>query len=239
MFPHNPPSPVSHSLFPASPEEDRGRDKCGIFGVYAPGEDVARITFFGLYALQHRGQESAGIAAAHRGRLEVVTGMGLVTQVFQEHSLQGLKGNIAIGHTRYSTTGSSQPRNAQPFIAEGPLGQIALAHNGNVINAEPLYQELCESGISFRSSTDSEVVAGAIANAPGATWLEKVRVTMRRLAGAYSLVLLTGHSLMAVRDPLGIRPLCLGKLRGGWVVASETCALDHLGAQFIREIEPG
>jgi len=218
---------------------DKPREACGVFGVFAPAEDVARITFFGLYALQHRGQESAGIATAYRGRIRVTAGMGLVTHVFDEAALSDLRGDIAIGHTRYSTTGSTHIRNAQPFVAESELGQIALAHNGNVVNAEALQHELQQAGCSFSSSTDSEVIAAAIAHAPGDTWLEKTRTTMRRLSGAYSLALLTSDSLMAVRDPLGIRPLCIGKLNGGWVIASETCALDHLGAQFLREVEPG
>lgn len=218
---------------------DNPREACGVFGVFDPGEDVARITFFGLYALQHRGQESAGIATAFRGRLRVATGMGLVTHAFNEPSLSDLQGDIAIGHTRYSTTGSTSIRNAQPLLVEGPLGQLALAHNGNVVNAAALQQELRAEGGVFATATDSEVIGVAIAHAPGETWVEKTRHAMRRLSGAYSLTLLTKDSLMAVRDPLGIRPLCLGKLNGGWVVASETCALDHLGAQFLREVEPG
>ena len=218
---------------------DSPREACGVFGVYAPGDDVARITFFGLYALQHRGQESAGIATSHRGRLRAVTGMGLVTQVFDEDALSDLHGDIAIGHTRYSTTGSTLAVNAQPFIAEGSLGQIAISHNGNVVNAETLHHEMKAQGYNFDSSTDSEVIAASIAKADGKTWVEKVRNGLRHLNGAYSLALLTKDSLLAVRDPLGIRPLCLGRLNGGWVVASETCALDHLGAQFLREIEPG
>lgn len=165
--------------------------------------------------------------------------MGLVTHAFDEEALSDLKGDLAIGHTRYSTTGSNHPRNAQPFIVEGDLGQLALSHNGNVVNAEDLQHELREQGHSFSSSTDSEVIAVAIANAPGETWIEKTRYTMRKLIGAYCLALLTKDSVIAVRDPLGIRPLSLGKLNGNWVVASETCALDHLGAQFLREVEPG
>ena len=211
-----------------------------MFGVYAPGEDVARLTFFGLYALHHRGQESAGIATAHNGDLKVATGMGLVTHVFDEEQLSALPGNMAIGHTRYSTTGSTNLRNAQPFVAScDRLGKIALAHNGNVVNAEVLFEELRERGVPLRSSTDSEVIVAAIACAPGLTWADKIVHTLRRFSGAYSLALLTADSLMAARDPLGIRPLCLGKLNGGWVIASETCAFDHLGAQFIREIDPG
>ena len=165
--------------------------------------------------------------------------MGLVAQVFDEDALSDLHGDIAIGHTRYSTTGSTSAVNAQPFIAEGSLGQIALSHNGNVVNAQTLHHEMQTQGHNFDSSTDSEVIVASIAKADGKTWVEKVRNGLRHLSGAYSLALLTKDSLFAVRDPLGIRPLCLGRLNGGWVVASETCALDHLGAQFLREIEPG
>ena len=215
------------------------RESCGVFGVFAPGEDVARITFYGLYALQHRGQESAGIASANERRLYLRTGMGLVSQVFDEEDLSYLPGHMAIGHTRYSTTGSSHAANAQPCLIEGPGGSLALGHNGNVVNAAVLRADLQEQGIAFTTSTDSEVIAQTLAQAPGASWEERWEYLMRRLQGAYSLVVLTPQELMAARDPMGNRPLCLGKLNGGWVVASETCAFDHLGATFIREIEPG
>ena len=215
------------------------RESCGVFGVYAPGEDVARITFYGLYALQHRGQESAGIASANEGHLNVRTGMGLVSQVFTEEDLSYLPGHMAIGHTRYSTTGSSDPANAQPIVIEGPVGSLALGHNGNVVNAAGLRDDLKDQGIAFKTATDSEVIAQALANAPGVSWKERWAYLMRRLNGAYSLVVLTPDELMAARDPMGNRPLSLGRLNGGWVVASETCAFDHLGATFIREIEPG
>ncbi len=165
--------------------------------------------------------------------------MGLVTHVFEEDQLAGLHGTIAIGHTRYSTTGSTSLRNAQPFLARGDLGEIALAHNGNVVNAEPIFDELVEEGFRLNSSTDSEVIVAAIARAPGTTWAEKITTTLRRFKGAYSLALLTTDSLIAARDPLGIRPLCLGQLNGHWLVASETCALDHLGAKFVRDVDPG
>ncbi len=214
-------------------------ESCGVFGVYAPNEDVARITFYGLYALQHRGQESAGIASANERRLYLRTGMGLVSQVFDEEDLSYLPGHMAIGHTRYSTTGSSLAANAQPIIIDGPLGQFALGHNGNIVNADVLRSDLEEQGTDFSTGTDSEVIAQMLANAPGATWEERWTYVMRRLVGAYSLVVLTPHELMAARDPMGNRPLSLGRLDGGWVVASETCAFDHLGATFIREIEPG
>ncbi len=214
-------------------------ESCGVFGVYAPNEDVARITFYGLYALQHRGQESAGIASANERRLYLKTGMGLVSQVFNEDDLTALPGRMAIGHTRYSTTGSSRAENAQPIQISGPHGDMALGHNGNIVNAAVLRADLVEQGISFATSTDSEVIARALAHAPGATWRDRWAYLMRRLRGAYSLVVLTPEELMAARDPMGNRPLSLGRLDGGWVVASETCAFDHLGATFIREIEPG
>jgi amidophosphoribosyltransferase len=215
------------------------REACGVFGVFAPNEDVARITFYGLFALQHRGQESAGIASANERRLYLRTGMGLVSQVFDEEDLGYLPGHMAIGHTRYSTTGSSLAANAQPIIIDGPLGPLALGHNGNIVNADGLRADLEEQGVPFSTGTDSEVIAQLLENAPGTTWQERWEYLMRRLVGAYSLVVLTPHELMAARDPMGNRPLSLGRLDGGWVVASETCAFDHLGATFIREVEPG
>ncbi len=215
------------------------QEKCGVFGVYAPGEDVVRLTFYGIYALQHRGQEAAGIATADGVRVHVRTGMGLVSQVFDEEDLCHLPGHIAIGHTRYSTTGSSLPYNAQPIVVEGPNGPVAVAHNGNLINADVLRYTLEETGVQFHTTTDTEVIAHLLAWAPGAGWPERIRSVMRLLQGAYSLAVLTPTSLIAIRDPWGIRPLCLGQLNGGYVVASETCALDHLGAEFIREIGPG
>ena len=216
------------------------REKCGVFGVYAPGIDVARITFYGIYALQHRGQESAGIASANGWKVHTRTGMGLVSQVFDENALADLPGHIAIGHTRYSTTGSSKHENAQPVYVEGPNGPLALAHNGNLINAEGLRDDLEDRGVSFIGTTDTEVVARLLASAPGADWLERCANTMKVIAGAYCLIALTPDSLLAMRDPYGVRPLCLGRLNGsGWVVASETCALDHLGAEFVREVAPG
>jgi amidophosphoribosyltransferase len=215
------------------------RENCGLFGIYAPGEDVARIAFFGLFALQHRGQESSGIATSDGQRIHVHTKMGLVSQVFDEQVLGHLWGNIAIGHNRYSTRGSSNPANAQPIVVEGPTGKIALGHNGNIVNAEYLRQELEGQGYHFSSGSDSEVIANIILSTTRKTWVDKIRYAMKRLVGAYSLVLLTEDTLFGVRDPLGVRPLCLGRLNGGWILASETCALDHIGAQFVREVEPG
>ncbi len=214
-------------------------EACGVFGVYAPGEEVARITFFGLYALQHRGQESAGIATSNSKTLYLKTGMGLVSQVFDEDDLSYLPGRFAIGHTRYSTTGSSRLDNAQPFRVSGPNGELALGHNGNIVNAAVLREELARNGIGCTTSTDSEVIAQMLAHAPGLDWKERWAHVMRKLNGAYSLAVITPDALMMARDPMGNRPLCLGKLDNGWVAASESCAFDHLGATFIREIEPG
>jgi amidophosphoribosyltransferase len=215
------------------------RESCAVFGVYAPANDVARLTFFALFALQHRGQESSGIATSDGKRLSVYANMGLVSQVFSEESLSHLVGNIAIGHNRYSTRGSSRIYNAQPIVVGRGSNAIAIAHNGNIVNAEYLYQELCEQGYTFRTSTDTEVIANLILSSPEKDWVDKIRYAMRRLQGAYSLTIMTKDSLFGVRDPFGVRPLCLGAIDGGWVIASETCALDHIGARFIREIEPG
>jgi amidophosphoribosyltransferase len=214
-------------------------ESCGIFGVYAPNEDVARLTFFGLFALQHRGQESAGIAATDGRHIRVYADMGLVSHVFDEESLSQLTGNIAIGHNRYSTTGSSRPANVQPVVAGRGANTIAVAHNGNIVNAEYLHRELADQGYVFRTSTDTEVIANLILSSHEKDWVGKIRYAMHRLQGAYSLTILTHHKLFGVRDPFGVRPLCLGTINGGRVLASETCALDHIGASFIREIEPG
>jgi len=216
------------------------RECCGVFGVYAPGEDVARLTFFALFALQHRGQESAGIATSDGKKLQVHADMGLVSQVFGEDSLSQLAGDIAIGHNRYSTRGSSQIFNAQPLVLGKAPNTIAIAHNGNIVNAEHLHEELTDLGYAFRTSTDTEVIANLILSSHEKDWVDRIRYAMRRLQGAYSLVLMTNHKLFGVRDPFGVRPLCLGSINdGGWVIASESCALDHIGANFIREIEPG
>ena len=216
------------------------REACGVFGVYAPGEDVARLTFFALFALQHRGQESAGIATANGRVIQVYSDMGLVSQVFNEASLNSLTGNIAIGHNRYSTSGSSNIANAQPIIVGHGNRTLAIAHNGNIINAQALYQELADQGYKFNTSTDSEIIANLILSSPEKDWVDKIRYAMRRLQGSYSLAVMTKRNLFAVRDPLGVRPLCLGKINNnGWVLASESCALEHIGAKFLKDIEPG
>ena len=208
---------------------------CGVFGVRAPGRDVARLSYFGLYALQHRGQESAGIAVSEDGRLTVLRDLGLVPQVFDERSLSGLKGQLAIGHARYSTTGGNAWLNSQPLIHHGRARTVALGHNGNLVNAEQLRAEV---GKKLASSSDSEVIGALIAN-DDRPLEEAVVATMRRLEGAASVVGLADETLFAFRDPHGFRPLVLGQLGDDHVVASETCALDLVGATLVREIEPG
>ena len=211
---------------------------CGVFGVYAPDRDVARLTYFGLFALQHRGQESAGIAVSEQGRLTALRDLGLVSQVFDEQKLHGLQGSVAIGHTRYSTTGSSQWSNAQPLVQHGGTRTVALGHNGNLVNATGLRDEMGAGGVTLRATSDSEVIAALIAN-DEAPLEEAVANAMRRLDGAYSIVALSEGRLVAFRDPHGFRPLVLGRIHDDWVVASETCALDLVGAEFVREVERG
>jgi len=211
---------------------------CGVFGIRAPDRDVARVTYFGLFALQHRGQESAGIAVSDRGRLTVLRDMGLVTQVFDEQKLRGLRGDTAIGHTRYSTTGSTQWTNAQPLIQRGRGRTVALGHNGNLVNASELREELAAEGVRLSTTSDTELIAALIANDP-APLADAVAHAMGRLEGAYSVTALAEGKLLAFRDRHGFRPLCLGLLEGQWLLASETCALDNVGAEHERELAPG
>ena len=221
--------------------DDKPHHECGVFGIVAPDADVARLTFFGLYALQHRGQESAGIAVTNGRQLRYHKEMGLVAQVFNEDKLRPLNGHMAIGHTRYSTTGSSKLENAQPFVVESVLGPLAVGHNGNLTNAASLRKELLRRGVGLTSTSDSEVITQMLAGGEGRTWEEKLKVFMVRAEGAYCLTVLTRDAMYAVRDPWGLHPLCLGKLpnNAGWVVASESCALSTIGAEFEREVEPG
>jgi amidophosphoribosyltransferase len=222
------------------PGADKLHEACGVFGIYAPGEDVARIAFFGLYALQHRGQESAGIATGDGQTLHLYRDMGLVNQVFTEETLEDLQGHIAVGHTRYSTTGSSRVENAQPIIVKGDLGELAVAHNGNLVNTPDVLGELARRGQSLRdATTDSELIALLAASSRGETWPDRLRAILPLLRGAFSLVLASPTQLIGLRDPLGVRPLVLGRLGGGWVIASETCALDTVGAEPVRDLEPG
>lgn len=233
--------------------DDHPHDECGIFGIYAPGRDVARLTFFGLYALQHRGQESAGITTSDGRSAYMHKDMGLVSQVFNEDNLRPLKGHLAIGHNRYSTTGSSHVRNVQPYLIETIYGPLGVAHNGNLTNALELRHRLLNRGVGLSSSTDSEVATQILASPPevwadeSATmngyhlgeWEQRIRAFTQVAEGAYSLVILTRDAVYAVRDPHGLRPLCLGKLDDGYVVASETSALMTIGAEYVREIKPG
>ena len=215
------------------------REACGVVAIASKSAEPARLAFFALYALQHRGQESAGICTADGHSLRNLTGMGLVSQVFHERDLSKLGGHLGIGHTRYSTTGSSRAENAQPFVVSSDLGSLALAHNGNLVNADALRDEVVKLGVRPRTSTDSELVAHLIARAPGNDWLSRMRQALPRLSGAFCLVMLTGERAYVARDPWGIRPLVLGRLDDGWAVASESCALDTIGAQLIREVAPG
>jgi amidophosphoribosyltransferase len=212
---------------------------CGVFGIRAPERDVARVTFFGLFALQHRGQESAGIAVSDRGRLTVLRDMGLVTQVFDEQKLRGLRGDAAIGHTRYSTTGSTHWANAQPLIQRGRGRTVALGHNGNLVNAAELRAEFAADGIKLETTSDTEVIAALIANDTGPLE-DAIAGAMSRLEGAFSVVALAHDKLIGFRDRFGFRPLCIGRSDDGdWILASETCALDLVGAKLEREVAPG
>jgi amidophosphoribosyltransferase len=223
---------------------DKPEEACGVFGVYAPGEDVAKLTYFGLYALQHRGQESAGIATFEGETVHVHKDMGLVSQVFSESTLKDLIGDIAVGHTRYSTTGSSRRVNAQPAVVETRLGTVALAHNGNLVNTGQLREELINNNCNLITTTDSEMIAFAIAEEvnAGHDWLEGAVRAFARCSGAFSLVIGTPNGIMGVRDPNGIRPLVIGILDTNpvrYVLASETCGLDIIGAEYLRDVEPG
>jgi amidophosphoribosyltransferase len=218
---------------------DKPREECGIFGVYGKNLDVARLTYYGLYALQHRGQESAGIAVSDGKKVMLHKDMGLVPEVFSPATLDQMAGHIAIGHVRYSTTGSSQPINAQPLVFRYSRGTLGLAHNGNVTNIWDLRSQLTSTGSVFQSTTDSEVIVNLIARYSQNTLEEALAKCMIDVKGAYSLLIITENSLIAVRDPYGFRPLCLGRLGEGYVVASESCALDTVGARKIRDIKPG
>jgi amidophosphoribosyltransferase len=217
---------------------DGPRDECGVFGVYAPESDVARLAYFALYALQHRGQESAGIAASEGGPIMTLRELGLVSQVFDESKLRALPGSMALGHVRYSTTGSSAWENAQP-IYRSDHREVALAHNGNLINAVELHAELRAEGVTFRSTSDSEIIAALLSTHPAERIEDAVAEVMPRLEGAFSTAIMTRDAVVAFRDPAGLRPLALGRIGERYCVASESCAFDIIGAEFVRELEPG
>jgi amidophosphoribosyltransferase len=234
---------LNHDLLPG---EKGPQDQCGVFGVWAPGEEVAKLTYFGLYALQHRGQESAGIATSNGKKLTVYKDMGLVSQVFSESALESLVGHVAIGHTRYSTTGSSSWRNAQPTLGRTASGTVALGHNGNLTNTAELlemlrsqYPDQSDNEITGGNTTDTAVLTALLAGNPDNSLEGTALELLPKVRGAFSLVFMDEQTLYAARDPQGVRPLVLGRLERGWVVASESAALDIVGASFVREVEPG
>lgn len=234
---------LTHVLDP----EDKGQDECGVFGVWAPGEDVSSLTYFGLYALQHRGQESAGIATSNGKQILIYKDMGLVSQIFNEDHLHPLTGHIAVGHVRYATTGKSHWQNAQPTLGPTPFGTVALGHNGNLINTQALMAKVRDDAgedltgeLGRGSSTDTAVITALLGAADNYDSLEEAALgILPTLKGAFTLVFMDEGTLYAARDPYGFRPLVLGRLSAGWVVASETAALDIIGATFVREVEPG
>jgi len=211
---------------------------CGVFGIYGH-PNAAELTYYGLYALQHRGQESAGIVTCDGRQFREFKGMGLVSQIFNGEMLHSLVGGMAVGHTRYSTTGSSHPRNAQPLTGNCQRGQIAVAHNGNLTNAAELREELESKGLMFQTTVDSEVILNLLAQPTLGGNENNLVQTVRRIEGAYSLVIMTEEELIGVRDPHGFRPLSIGRLGEGWVLASETCAFDLIHAKFVRDVQPG
>lgn len=234
---------LSHDLLPG---EKGPQDACGVFGVWAPGEEVAKLTYYGLYALQHRGQESAGIATSDGKRINVYKDMGLVSQVFDETILNTLTGHIAVGHCRYSTTGGSTWANAQPTLGATASGTVALAHNGNLTNSADLFDKVIEKfgrpergELAQGNTTDTALVTALLAGEPGQTLEERAMELLPKLRGAFCFTFMDEGTLYAARDESGVRPLVLGRLERGWVVASETAALDIVGASFVREIEPG
>lgn len=221
---------------------DKLHEECGVFGIYdMDGLDVAQLTYYGLYALQHRGQESAGIAVNDAGTMVVHKDMGLVSEIFNDSIINSLKGRAAIGHVRYSTTGASHRENAQPLVLKYTKGQMALAHNGNLVNADAIRTQLEQSGVIFQTTIDSEVIAALLSkNRVHSGTIEDALVeVMKEIKGSYALTIMTPRKLIGARDPLGLRPLVLGKIENSYVLASETCALDTVGAQFVRDIEPG
>lgn len=221
---------------------DKLKEECGVFGIFNNDDhDVAKLTYYGLYALQHRGQESAGIAVNDNGTIVYHKDMGLVPEVFNEVVLNHLKGRFAIGHVRYSTTGASLRENAQPMVIKYKIGQLALAHNGNLVNAAELRDRMEENGAIFQSNIDSEVMANLISrNRIISNNIEEaIQKMMKEVKGSYALVIMTPKRLIGIRDPWGIRPLCIGKIDNSYVLASESCALDAVGARFLRDVRPG
>jgi amidophosphoribosyltransferase len=222
-------------------DDDKLSEECGVFGIFSnnPDRDVAPLVYYGLFSLQHRGQESAGIAAVKDNTIECRKGMGLVGDVFSHDVIGQLKGPAAIGHVRYSTFGSSVIENAQPFVSRFKLGSIAVAHNGTLTNADVVRELLEDSGVGFISSSDSEVIVNLIAKNYKKGLEKALTDTIKFIKGSYALVVLTDDALVGARDPNGIRPLCLGKLKDGWILSSESCAIDAVDGEFVRDVEPG
>ena len=222
-------------------QDDKLRDECGVFGIFAEdrGRNVAPLMYFGLFALQHRGQESCGIAVSRGEPIECVKGMGLVGEVFNPDILSRMEGRISVGHVRYSTAGSSTIENAQPFVSRFKLGSIGVAHNGNLTNADVVRELLEDSGIAFTSSSDSEVIVNLIAKNYKKGIEKSLTDTIQFIKGSYALAVMTENALIGARDPNGIRPLCIGRIEGGWVLASESCAIDAVGGEFVRDVAPG
>ena len=222
------------------PSNDKFKDECGVFGIYSNKPmDVASMVYYGLYALQHRGQESAGIAVSDRETINIHKGMGLITEAFSKENLNELKGSISIGHVRYSTSGDTRIENAQPLLSQSKLGAIAMAHNGTLVNADVIRELLEDGGHIFHTSIDSEVIANLIARGAKKGIERAIFDAIQAVRGSFAMVILTEDKLIGVRDPHGIRPLCLGKFEDGYVLSSESCALDAIGAELVRDIEPG
>jgi len=219
--------------------DDKPKEECGLFGIFAPEKEIARLTYYGLYALQHRGQESAGIAVSDGRKIVVEKGMGLVSEVFSPDLLAGLQGKMAIGHVRYSTTGSSLLSNAQPLVVHFQNGMMALAHNGNLTNAVEIRQELGSQGTVFQTTIDSEVILNMIARYRRHSLEDAIIKTMIDIKGAYALLIMAEDKIVGARDPHGLRPLCIGRLGERYCFASESCALDTIGAEFVRDVKPG
>src|SRR4051794_6046358 len=234
-----PPAFVTPLHDPFLDDRDGPRDECGVFGIVAPGREVSRLAYFALYALQHRGQESAGIATSQGGHIMAMRDQGLVNQVFDESKLRALQGDMALGHVRYSTTGANSWENSQP-VWRSDKREVALAHNGNLVNVVELHAELRAAGVTFRSTSDSEIIAALLSTHEAETIEDAVVDVLQRVEGAYSTVVMTKDRVVAFRDPLGLRPLALGMLGdGAYCVASESCAFDIIGAKFLRDIQPG
>ncbi|MEG2918763.1 MAG: amidophosphoribosyltransferase, partial [Clostridium sp.] len=222
-------------------DDDKFHDECGVYGIYSKGDklNVAKRSYYGLYALQHRGQESAGIATFDGKEMYCEKDMGLVSEIFNNNSLDALKGYSAIGHVRYSTAGDSSIKNAQPILGKFKLGNIAIAHNGNLTNSEVIREILEESGCIFQTSIDTEVILNLISRGAKKGILQSVIDAIQVIKGSFAMVILTENELIAIRDPYGIRPLCIGKVNDSYVVSSESCALNATGAEFVRDVEPG